>query len=163
MNKKHKYRLAAFCTSKEHCFEEEDFERILERVMQTISKNKVLNGKLTGGLIELTFVSDSEIKQLNHEYRRIDQPTDVISLSYFDRDPYPGTDLVGEVFISYDSALRQAKERGHSLEEEMEFLFVHGVLHIFGFDHQNKTEKDEMFALQDEIMGSDKWRDFVKD
>ena len=59
---------------------------------------------------------------------------------------------IGDIIISYEKAQEQANEYGHSLNREMCFLFTHGVLHLFGYDHINKTDEDKMFSLQKKIL-----------
>ena len=59
---------------------------------------------------------------------------------------------LGDIFISYDHAVSQAEEYGHSLKREMCFLFTHGLLHLLGYDHMQEDEEKEMFALQKEIL-----------
>ena len=61
---------------------------------------------------------------------------------------------LGDIFISYDHAIAQAKEYEHSLHREMCFLFMHGILHLLGYDHMEEEEAKEMFALQNEILDS---------
>ena len=60
--------------------------------------------------------------------------------------------VLGEIYISYQKAEDQAKEYGHSIEREMKFLFVHGLLHLLGYDHMKKEDEEIMFRLQDEIL-----------
>lgn len=62
------------------------------------------------------------------------------------------TDLLGDIVISVPRALEQSKEYGHSFERELGFLFVHGFLHLIGFDHQTEEEEKEMFARQEQIL-----------
>jgi probable rRNA maturation factor len=102
--------------------------------------------------VVLVIVSDEEIRAVNREYRNIDKPTDVVSLSYFDQGYFPDDSLTGEIFISIDTAKRQAKEHKHSLDEELRFLFAHGLLHVFGYDHLKSGERKAMFKLQDEVL-----------
>jgi probable rRNA maturation factor len=59
--------------------------------------------------------------------------------------------LIGQIFISKKVAEKQALENGWSLKEEIDFLFVHGLLHVFGFDHLVKTEFEEMFKWHEKI------------
>jgi probable rRNA maturation factor len=118
----------------------------------SVLKNVIVK-KQVHGVIELNFVNDEEIKNINRQYRKIDKATDVISLSYLDGNKFPGDDLIGEIFISVDTAKRQAKEHGHAVNKELIFLFVHGLLHIFGYDHENQADKKLMFQLQDRILG----------
>jgi len=131
-----------------------DFEKLLLKVVAVLRKNPLLGAKMKGGVIHAVLTRDDEIEMLNAAYRGKEEPTDVISLSYFDELNFPGeNDLVGEIMISVETAKQQAKEHGHSLNTELRFLFVHGLLHLFGFDHKTAREKKAMFALQDEVLG----------
>jgi probable rRNA maturation factor len=70
----------------------------------------------------------------------------------YDENGYIDQWVVGEVIISLERAQEQAKDYGHSPERELSFLFVHGVLHVFGFDHLTRAEEKEMFGLQRRIL-----------
>lgn len=138
-----------------------ELEKLYHKGLELLKQQQHLKEKLHGGVVKVFFVSDEEIQQLNRNYRDLDKPTDVISLSYFEESPFPGEDLVGEIFISVDTAHKQAQEHNVSVKEEAQFLFVHGFLHIFGYDHQEKAERKVMFDLQDEIIGHSKWRPLI--
>ncbi len=74
---------------------------------------------------------DAELQRLNRQFLERDYPTDVLSF------PSPGPDgFLGEIAISLDRAAEQARERGHSIENEVEILLLHGVLHLLGMDHE---------------------------
>lgn len=89
---------------------------------------------------------DSEIHQLNREYRGVDRPTDVLSFSQQEGGfPSVAPDLLGDVVISVDAAKKQAGEQGHSLEEELFILLAHGILHLLGYDHET-SRKDRAFT-----------------
>ncbi|WP_169081967.1 rRNA maturation RNase YbeY [Paenibacillus sp. PL91] len=122
---------------------------------------------ITGGEVSLTFTNDEEIHQLNREYRGIDRPTDVLSFAMQDDgveeldiifevesedevDPISG--MLGDIIISVDTAEAQSEEYGHSLEREIGFLFVHGFLHLIGYDHQDDAAEAEMTAKQEAIL-----------
>jgi probable rRNA maturation factor len=99
------------------------------------------------GLIDLVLVDDERIQDLNREYREEDNPTDVIAFAYLEVTEFEeeeGDIIAGDIFISIDTAKKQAKKHKHSLEKEMEMLFVHGLLHLFGYDHKNDKEEKEM-------------------
>lgn len=90
--------------------------------------------------LSILFMDDNEIKELNRDYRKKDRPTDVLSFpmregDFSDLNP----DLLGDVVISLDTAKRQAEERGETLDEELSFLLVHGILHLLGFDHERSA------------------------
>lgn len=108
--------------------------------------------------LEVDFVNQEEIHRINKEYRNIDRPTDVISFAFLDKVEGEVSiqgdvlQMLGEIIISIDQAKMQAEEYGHSLHREICFLFVHGLLHLLGYDHQNKEQEEEMFGLQDQIL-----------
>ena len=60
--------------------------------------------------------------------------------------------ILGDIYISLDKASEQAKEYGHSMKRELCFLFVHGLLHLLGYDHMKKEDEEIMFPLQDKIL-----------
>ena len=60
--------------------------------------------------------------------------------------------VLGDVIISTDTAQRQADERGHSLEKEVRILVIHGILHLFGYDHEDDDEAEEMEALERQLL-----------
>lgn len=114
-------------------------------------------------IISVTFVDNKTIHKINKEYRDIDRPTDVISFAFLDNEInkeaiLKSSDIVvlGDIYISIDKAKEQAIEYGHSLERELSFLFVHGLLHLLGYDHMNEDDEKIMFKLQDEILGERK-------
>ena len=111
---------------------------------------------LGAGDVELVFVSDDEMRKINYEQRGIDKATDVLSFPY--EQVFGG--LMGSVVISTDTASRVASELGHSIECEIALLFLHGVLHILGYDHeidggqmrQKEKEAIEHFNLPDSLI-----------
>lgn len=95
------------------------------------------------------------IKRINREYRNIDRETDVISFALIDDENEYGYDQdieLGDIFINRNKVLTQAKEYDHSIAREFVFLFVHGLLHLFGYDHMNKQDEKKMFDLQKKIL-----------
>lgn len=110
-------------------------------------------------VLSVSFVDDKFIHIMNKEYRNVDRPTDVISFAFLDNEKnrdelLHGKGLVslGDIYISIDRAKAQAEEYQHPLERELSFLFVHGLLHLLGYDHMNKEDEEVMFKLQDEIL-----------
>ena len=113
-------------------------------------------------IIDVTIVDNNTIHLVNKNYRKIDRPTDVISFAYHDDEEekklinsqFPNP--LGSIIISYEKAEEQAQSYGHSHIREMSFLFVHGCLHLLGYDHMTPDDEKEMFKLQDEILGGRK-------
>lgn len=108
--------------------------------------------------ISISFVDDETIRLLNRQYLRLDKPTNVLSFSLEEGEcgkVNPG--LLGDIVISVDTALRDAKQGGFTLEEEILFLIVHGLLHLTGYEHvgtsranalkMKKREKELFLAL----------------
>ena len=112
-------------------------------------------------IVSVSIVDNRYIHKINKKYRNIDRPTDVISFAFLDtEDNYdkvlfsPGPVVLGDIYISLEKAKEQAEEYGHSLHRELSFLFVHGLLHLLGYDHMNKEDETVMFSLQEEILTS---------
>ncbi len=105
-------------------------------------------------MFNVIIVDNNTIHKINKEYRNIDKETDVITFALEDdkQIDVPNLRVLGDVYISYDKAVSQAKEYGHSIKREICFLGVHGLLHLLGYDHMNKQEEDEMFNLQKELL-----------
>ena len=106
-------------------------------------------------IMNIIFVNDKEIQEINKNYRDIDRVTDVISFALNDeKDFLIKTEEIGDIFIDIDQAKRQAVDYGHSLEREIGFLSVHGYLHLHGYDHMTKEDEEVMFKKQDEILNN---------
>ena len=101
-------------------------------------------------LIRIT--DDQELQDLNLAYRGIDKPTDVLSFPTDFIDPDLDGRYLGDVVISFSRAEEQAQNRGHKVEAELQLLTVHGVLHLLGYDHGDKKQKEEMWSLQSCIL-----------
>lgn len=107
------------------------------------------------GSLSLILVSNRQIRLLNHQWRGKDAATDVLSFPLdLDAPPVGLPWEFGEVIISVEKAIEQADSFGHSVERELAFLFVHGCLHVFGFDHEEPVEEKEMFGRQKQILAA---------
>ena len=98
--------------------------------------------------LSVALVGDEEIRRLNGRYRSLDEPTDVLSFPL--DEPLPtGHRLIGDVIISVEKAARQAQQRRRSLDDELEVLLIHGILHNLGYDHERSPEDErEMRAME---------------
>ncbi|MEQ8160817.1 MAG: rRNA maturation RNase YbeY [Smithellaceae bacterium] len=95
----------------------------------------------TGKEISLTFVSDARIQELNREYRDKNKPTDVLSFSLQEGEfSEINPDILGDIVISVETAKKNAQKNGLSLEQEINFLIIHGLLHLLGYNHENTTK-----------------------
>lgn len=109
--------------------------------------------------ISLSIVNNEEIRKLNSIHRNIDKETDVLSFPMLEEFNNIENNLLhpiilGDIIISIDKAMTQAKDYGHSLERELCFLTVHSMLHLLGYDHIDKNEEKIMFDKQDIILNN---------
>ncbi|GAV12276.1 rRNA maturation RNase YbeY [Paenibacillus sp. NAIST15-1] len=136
---------------------------LLERILQEAA---AMEG-IQEGEVALTFVDNEQIHELNREYRGIDRPTDVLSFALNEsveeeldilyeiedeQELDEMNDLLGDIIISTERAKEQADEYGHSLEREIGFLFVHGFLHLLGYDHQDEPSEQIMMDKQEAVL-----------
>jgi len=104
--------------------------------------------------ISLALVGEKEIKKYNKVYRKIDKVTDVLSFAEEKSDVIFPQDkgYLGEILICYPKAKKQAKLNQKSLADELSLLFVHGLLHLLGYDHKRKNQADLMHKLEGKII-----------
>ncbi|MDW7675422.1 MAG: rRNA maturation RNase YbeY [Bacillota bacterium] len=113
--------------------------------------------------LTLVLVDDEQIQQLNKEHRAIDKPTDVLSFPQYDslaelEESFlqlQGDEqlLLGDIVISLETATKQAKDYNHSNDRELGYLFIHGLLHLLGYDHMNENEQQKMRQAEEELLG----------
>ncbi|WP_404825693.1 rRNA maturation RNase YbeY [Fictibacillus norfolkensis] len=132
-----------------------DFQELLSNVLQKAAEME----KTGQAEVSITIVSKERIQEINKEYRQKDSVTDVISFAMEemgeDETEIIGgeeTRFLGDIIICLDVAKEQAEEYGHSLEREMGFLAVHGILHLLGYDHMSDEDEKRMFGRQEEIL-----------
>lgn len=119
---------------------------------EALSRHDVVRPQAT-----IALVSDERIRELNKEYRNKDAVTDVLSFADNEGEQLhirQKREYLGDIAISLPTAIAQAENFGHSVERELAFLTVHGLLHLLGYDHEDQEESCEMFALQGEILDS---------
>ena len=116
--------------------------------------------------VHLVLTDDEDIHQINAEYRGIDRATDVLSFPSVnypkgktardcekrvraEYDPEIKACMLGDIIISWEHAVAQAEEYGHSVNRELCYLFAHGLFHLMGYDHMEEDEKKEMRAMEE--------------
>jgi probable rRNA maturation factor len=117
---------------------------------------EILDDMAERGVFSLVLVSDRQIRVLNNDWMGKDKPTDVLSFP-LSLDPPPSPEVpweVGEIVISLQRTEVQAREYGHSFDRELAFLFVHGMLHVLGFDHMEPADEKDMFGRQKYILNA---------
>ena len=118
--------------------------------------------------VSVTIVDDDEIRRINNEYRGIDKSTDVLSFPFNEFDipgnfdnieenvdafnPESGELLLGDIILSTEHIIEQAREYGHSQIRELAFLVVHSMLHLMGYDHMIDDERKDMEDRQRKIL-----------
>ncbi len=112
--------------------------------------------------LSIALVDDQEMQRLNLQHRGIDRSTDVLSFALQDaEEPLPVRHatgntaypfILGDVILSIVTVQRQAAERGHSFEQELYVLLIHGILHLLGYDHQTDEEARVMEELNRKIL-----------
>ena len=130
------------------------------QIVDTVRKAAYKVGELYGldnAEVSITFTDNKHIHEINREYRKVDRPTDVISfaLNEGDEPEIEGgapINVLGDIIISVEKAVEQAKDYGHSVEREVAFLTVHGMLHLLGYDHMEEEDRKEMRQEEDFVM-----------
>ena len=135
-------------------------EKVAETALATMGAGE--------GALDLSFVGRARIRSLNATLRGVDRVTDVLSFptlekvvlplkkgNYpWDLDPESGKVYLGSIVICRSRAKEQAAEYGHSLERELAYLTVHGVLHLLSFDHIEESDRAEMRAAEERILAA---------
>ena len=108
--------------------------------------------------ISVTFVNNEQIRELNHQYREKDVPTDVLSFpmgenGQYDENHDTGAKILGDIVLSMEKAVEQADRYGHSLEREVGYLCAHSMLHLLGYDHeQGGMDRVRMREKEEQVM-----------
>jgi len=143
-------------------------EEIIENVVKSVLEYEDVEDRCQ---VSVTLVNNKEIREINNTYRKIDNPTDVLSfpmveydedtlktgktfipdkLSNMDMDT--GELVLGDIVISLERAYEQSTEYGHSFEREVAYLTVHGMLHLLGYDHEEEEKKIIMRKKEENIL-----------
>ena len=109
------------------------------------------------GSITLVITGDKSIQDLNRDFMGKDTPTDVLAFAAQEEaGPFVAApeaqEYLGDVIVSYPRAQEQAEQFGHPLEQELDLLIVHGILHLLGYDHATPDEKALMWSRQETIL-----------
>jgi len=128
-----------------------------ETVRKVINKAAQLYG-LDTAEVSVTLTNNDHIREINLSYRNKDAATDVISFALNEgEEPEiidgPEINMLGDIIISIERAMEQAEEYGHSLERELAFLTVHGMMHLLGYDHIEEEDRLEMRKEEEYVLG----------
>lgn len=147
--------LTISCHDETNTLESKDF-KLVEDILNLAARVEEVTGDAE---LSITFVDSERIQAINEQYRKINQPTDVISFAFEEASDEEleiiGADIpriLGDIIISVPIARQQAIEYNHSFERELGFLIVHGFLHLLGYDHQSEQAGKQMFQKQKDIL-----------
>ena len=143
-------------------FVEEEFlgvmdEGWIKKIVQQVLKAE---GVVPPYEVSMVFTKSEIVRQLNRDYRGVDEPTDVLAFYMLPQKgadssfalPPDGVTRLGEVIISYQKAIEQAREQGHSSDRELALLVIHGVLHLLGYDHKEPGEESKMREKEKKLL-----------
>ena len=158
-----------FINTKEWGIDKKAFQKYIKRLQGHVPK--------ADGVLNVVFVNDDYIQSLNKSYRKKDAPTDVLSFSYLKTPDFKDTGLIGEIYISVETARRNvgapmaktvnrsglssrqrhgASPAGATMEpavaDELSKLFVHGFLHVFGHNHESEKDFKKMNKIEREVL-----------
>ncbi|MGB9867845.1 MAG: rRNA maturation RNase YbeY [Bacillota bacterium] len=145
-----------------------DEARLVEICRRVLERTALEVGENPDGLeVSVLFTDEEEVRALNRDYRGADKPTDVLSFPLREsREEEPkvageieGPELLGDIVISVDTAVRQAKDFGETVEEELVRLLCHGMLHLLGFDHATPEQEAQMMEIQERILQDEPLQD----
>ncbi len=144
-------------------------EKFFQEIFGVVLKKVGLEDKAE---ISLAIVGDGRMRKLNKIYRGKNRITDVLSFENKSVIPYlskafprlkkgektefiqppDGIKRLGEIVICYPQAKKQAKRLGHSLEKELTFLLIHGILHLLGYEHEKEDKAKEMEEMEGKVL-----------
>ncbi len=130
-----------------------DLGTTVQKCFDTVTESDLHN--LSPGTIAVLFTGDAEISALNRDYRSKGQPTNVLSFPSGPRMPgLPETHLhhLGDIVLAYETCIKEAEGKAISLQDHTAHLIVHGILHIFGYDHEEDQDAEIMEKLETKIL-----------
>lgn len=125
-----------------------DQVKIRQAVHQTLEYSEICDPMS----LTIVFQEDELLHRMNKQFLDVDAPTDVLSFPARYTDPESRECYLGDVLISVPRAIEQASEGNHAVEDELQMLVVHGVLHLLGYDHMGEADKERMQAAQSTIL-----------
>jgi probable rRNA maturation factor len=133
------------------------YKNITRQIVKKIAAVTVERLDIRNAFITIIVTDDAYIRNINREFRGLNEPTDVISFSNRE-NPFPEIDPsqeeIGDIYISLERAERQSHEYRETLLDEVKRLIIHGILHLVGYDHERSDEDEEiMLRKEEELIG----------
>lgn len=135
--------------------EEKNIEELINKVVGEALAEESVDCNVE---VSIVVTDNARIKILNNKHRNIDRETDVLSFPGYEKDEWEEikkTDeyaILGDIVISKEKVIEQAKEYGNTFEREFAYLLTHGMLHLMGYDHMIDEEKMVMRKKEEEIL-----------
>ena len=129
-------------------FNDSLYKRSPKKKISTLLKKVISKEGISNALINVIYVDDKKIKVINDNYLKHNYSTDVISFNLTEKK-----EIIGEIYISLETAEKQAKEYNVSLTNEIKRLAIHGALHIVGYDDNTKENRNKMTSLENKYLG----------
>ncbi len=130
-------------------FRKKEIKKLIDTVLEKIGSEGFENGQ-----INIKYTSEEEIKMLNEKFYNKEGVTNVLAFANNQETPENKDKLVGEIAVCISQIEREAILYKKAVETRLKHMIVHGVLHLFGFDHQKKGEQKEMEQVEDDIINS---------
>jgi probable rRNA maturation factor len=130
-------------------FKKKEIKKLIDVVLKKIGFQELENGQ-----INIKYTSEEEIKMLNEKFYNKEGVTNVLAFINNQETPESKEQLIGEIAICISQIEKEAKLYKKAVETRLKHMIVHGVLHLFGFDHQKKSEQKEMEQVEDDIITS---------
>ena len=123
-------------------------------VKQCFTEENLINKNL---YVNIVFTNPENIKKFNNQYRNINKETDVLSFPMFEKEEFYNRneeipDVLGDIVISIERVIEQAKEYNHSFERELSYMIVHGFYHLMGYDHIEENDKIIMREREENVL-----------
>jgi len=128
-------------------FKKKEIKKLIDLVLKKIGFEELENGQ-----INIKYTTEEEIKILNEKFYNKEGVTNVLAFSNNQETPDSKEQLIGEIAICISQIEKEAKLYKKAVETRLKHMIVHGVLHLFGFDHQKKSEQKEMEQVEDDII-----------
>ena len=124
--------------------------RVPRRLIESALRATLCRERVSRAELSVTFLNDLDMTELHDRYLGLSEATDVLSFALHE----DGEDPLGDVYVGYAQALRQAAEAGTAADQELARLAVHGALHVLGYDHPEGPERDrcDMYRVQEEVL-----------
>ena len=130
-------------------FKKKEIKKLIDVVLKKIGFEELENGQ-----INIKYTSEEEIKMLNEKFYKKEGVTNVLAFTNNQETPESKEKLIGEIALCISQIEKEAKMYKKAVETRLKHMIVHGVLHLFGFDHQKKGEQKEMEQVEDDIISS---------